>query len=91
MTCTAEEIADEVLGLDESRGSSICNDSFNNSCVTDSEILEKTIPPGAAPKGFVLLDEDVTINESPQNIDSPKSKPSEPIFKVMFKNECVAR
>ncbi|XP_033215929.1 zinc finger CCHC domain-containing protein 8 homolog isoform X2 [Belonocnema kinseyi] len=80
---------DEVSVLDISQESTNCNDSFNSSCRTGSSILEATLPPGVAPKGFVLIDEDVAIVEPHDILDS--SVEPKPTFKVMFRDETVAR
>lgn len=66
----------------------IGNDSFSSQIQTKSSILEETLPPGVAPKGFVLIDEDVTTIESSSKSDL--STNSTPIFKVFFQNPTIA-
>lgn len=67
----------------------IGNDSFSSLSQTKSIILEETLPPGVAPKGYVLIDEDVTIIESSDK--SSLSEKNKPILRVMFENTSIAR
>ena len=85
-----KENDDEVLVLETSEDLTNCNDNFSSSCITDSSILEATLPPGIAPRGFVLIDEDVAIIKPHDRLDSTV-EPKKPIFKVMFRDETAAR
>lgn len=71
------------------------DDNDDDFSVSDFVNLEKTLPPGVAPEGFILLDESVDNGKSSQDEKlSTITKDNDvlpPIFKVVFRDEAVAR
>ncbi|XP_012251506.2 zinc finger CCHC domain-containing protein 8 homolog [Athalia rosae] len=85
-----EPSSDEVAILDESQVS----EKLDN--LSESVNFDNTVGPGVAPKGFILIDEDLgdtTINETNESetrIDHPPKKPA-PIFQVIFRDDEAVR
>lgn len=86
--CTDDEMSTS-FNDSNARKEIMGNDSFNTLSQTKSSILEETLPPGVAPKGFVILDEDVTIIEPSDK--SNLSQSCKPILKVLFESTTIAR
>lgn len=89
MSCNGDyqEADDSVVCLDTTQDSSVCE---NDADVTDHNDLDdkssegKTLPPGAAPEGFIVIDEAVDDLEE-------KNEEDEPVIKVIFRDKTVAR
>ncbi|KAH0561710.1 zinc finger CCHC domain-containing protein 8 homolog [Cotesia glomerata] len=89
MSCNgdSQEADDSVVCLDISQDSSVCE---NDADVTDHNDLDdkssegKTLPPGAAPEGFIVIDEAVDDLEE-------KNEDDEPVIKVIFRDKTVAK
>lgn len=56
------------------------------------DLLEKTLPPGVAPDGFILLDESIAVVEDkPEKSENVEDEQPVPTFKVIFKNEAIEK
>ncbi|XP_046417928.1 zinc finger CCHC domain-containing protein 8 homolog isoform X1 [Neodiprion fabricii] len=77
--------------LDESNVSQE-SETFDN--LSGPVIFDKTVGPGVAPEGFILIDEDVGVDETDNSHSQMYDASSEtlrPIFKVMFRDIDIAR
>ncbi|XP_046737598.1 zinc finger CCHC domain-containing protein 8 homolog isoform X2 [Diprion similis] len=77
--------------LDESNVSQE-SETFDN--LSGPVNFDKTVGPGVAPEGFILIDEDVGVDDtdnSQNQMYDASSEPLSPIFKVMFRDVDTAR
>lgn len=91
MSCNGEtEIQDDsVICLESSQES--CDDDEHQTLLIEHINLEKTLPPGVAPEGFIVLDESIELTDENKIDDSTKSNKDLPTFKVIFRDESISR
>ena len=90
---------DSVICLDSSVEMGEIEDDIEDVFSESDFIVNKTLPAGVAPDGFIILDEsDDTVSKSKESETQSQSEPlsvneSEvtPIFTVTFRDETVAR
>lgn len=80
---TIEPSDEELNDLDASQESV----TFDN--LSSSVNFEKTVGPGAAPEGFILVDEDRSVDDTDNSQSQNETLP--PIFRVMFRDVGAAR
>lgn len=81
---------DSVICLDTSQECiTINNDVDDKEMSSVNQILyDKTLSPGAAPDGFIILDESIEQNDDDNN---DTSETDSPMFKVTFKDKSIFR
>lgn len=86
---TVEPSDEDLNELDVSQESSVTLDNLT----TETVNFDKTVGPGAAPPGFILVDEDIAVDDDDNTriCDDTTTQKSEPIFKVMFRDADAAR
>ena len=52
--------------------------------------FDNTLPPGVAPEGFVILDEDLNTSRIDENENNEQNEP-EPLFEVKFRDNSAVR
>lgn len=95
------ESPNKSLKLDNNteKENAVNSSDLNLSSTLDKTIVnfDKTLPPGAAPEGFVLLDEDIDtsknsdINQTKKKTRNSPTREPEPVMKVTFKDDSIAR
>ncbi|KAK0174563.1 hypothetical protein PV327_010322 [Microctonus hyperodae] len=91
MNCNGDTNVDDnsVICLDTSQEYIINNDADDKEMSSVNQILyDKTLSPGAAPDGFIILDESIEQNDDDNN---ESLEADSPMFKVTFKDKSVFR
>lgn len=93
MSCNGDlENADNsVICLDTNQDLLTSDDDGNELNAVRQLNLEKTLPPGAAPEGFIVLDESIEQNVEDNNDELLLGKKDLPMFEIIFKDEAVMR
>jgi hypothetical protein len=87
MSALTSSTSVEVIQLDDSKEDNNDSDSVHNLSAMDTTQVhfDGTLPPGVAPDGFVILDEDV--GQPQLRASNDNSNESKPIFQVFFRDD----